>query len=53
MKKAIVSEEALNAVMGYLGTKPFQEVYKLIQDIQATAKPFVEPEYPAADTPTE
>jgi hypothetical protein len=47
MKMAIVSEEALNAVMGYLGTRPYQEVFKLIEGIQSTAKPFVEPEIPA------
>ena len=46
MKKAIVSEDALNAVMGYLGTRPYQEVFKLIADIQATAKPFLESEEP-------
>ena len=44
MKQALVSEDALNAVMGYLGTRPYQEVYKLIEGIQTTAKPFVEPE---------
>lgn len=43
MKQAILSEDALNAVMGYLGTKPYQEVYKLIEAVQSTAKPFVEP----------
>jgi hypothetical protein len=44
MNKAIVSEDSLNAVMGYLGTRPYQEVFQLIKDIQATAKPFVEPD---------
>jgi len=43
MKQALVSEDALNAVMGYLGTRPYQEVYKLIEGVQTTAKPFVEP----------
>jgi hypothetical protein len=54
MKRAILSEEALNAVMGYLGTKPYQEVYKLIEGVQSTAKPFVEPdESNPVDTPAE
>jgi hypothetical protein len=52
MKQAIVSEEALNAVMGYLGTRPYQEVYKLIADVQSSAKPFVEPDAPV-ETPEE
>ena len=50
MKQALVSEEALNAVMGYLGTRPYQEVYKLIIDVQASAKPFVDPEEPVETT---
>jgi hypothetical protein len=52
MKQAIVSEDALNAVMGYLGTRPYQEVFKMIADVQASAKPFVEPEAPV-ETPQE
>ena len=44
MKQAILSEDALNAVMGYLGTRPYHEVYKLIENVQATAKPFVDAE---------
>ncbi len=44
MKMAAVSEDALNAVMGYLGTRPYQEVFRLIEAVQSTAKPITEPE---------
>lgn len=31
--------EAVNQVLGYLGTRPYQEVFHLIQAIQDAAKP--------------
>jgi hypothetical protein len=31
--------EVVNQVLGYLGTRPYQEVYSLIQSIQEAAKP--------------
>ena len=31
--------ETVNQVLGYLGTRPYQEVYNLIQAIQDAAKP--------------
>jgi len=31
--------ETVNQVLGYLGTRPYQEVFALIQDIQEAAKP--------------
>ena len=31
--------EVVNQVLGYLGTRPYQEVYGLIQAIQEAAKP--------------
>lgn len=31
--------EVVNQVLGYLGTRPYQEVYQLIQAIQDAAKP--------------
>ena len=36
--------EVVNQVLGYLGTRPYQEVYGLIQAIQEAAKPLAVPE---------
>jgi len=41
--------EVVNQVLGYLGTRPYQEVYGLIQAIQEAAKP---PEVPKVDDGT-
>lgn len=35
--------ELVNQVLGYLGTRPYQEVYALIQAIQEAAKPLETP----------
>ena len=45
MEKLQVSTQLLNSIMGYLGTRPYQEVFQLIEAIQAEAKnqPSVEP----------
>jgi hypothetical protein len=37
--KLHVDIETVNQVLGYLGTRPYQEVYALIQAIQNAAKP--------------
>jgi hypothetical protein len=34
-----LSVETVNAILGYLGTRPYQEVYQLIAAIQAAAAP--------------
>lgn len=31
--------DLINQVLGYLGTRPYQEVYQLVQAIQEAAKP--------------
>jgi len=31
--------EVANQVLGYLGTRPYQEVFQLVQAIQEAAKP--------------
>jgi len=36
--------ELVNHILGYLGARPYQEVYGLIQGIQEAAKPPVAPE---------
>lgn len=41
--------ETINQVLGYLGTRPYQEVYALIQAIQEAAKP---PEVPKVEDGT-
>jgi hypothetical protein len=38
-----LSVETVNKVLGYLGTRPYQEVFHLIQAIQEAAKPQEEP----------
>ena len=37
--KVALSVELLNQILGYLGTRPYQEVYQLIQGVQDAAKP--------------
>jgi hypothetical protein len=34
-----LSVETINQILGYLGTRPYQEVFNLIQAIQDAAKP--------------
>ena len=36
--------EVANQIIGYLGTRPYQEVYALIQAMQDAAKPPVVPQ---------
>jgi len=31
--------DLINQVLGYLGTRPYQEVFQLVQAIQAAARP--------------
>lgn len=34
-----IDEKLLNKIANYLGTKPFQEVFQLVQEIQQDIKP--------------
>lgn len=43
MDKITVPTQLLNAILGYLGQKPYQEVYQLIEAIQKEAKEAIEP----------
>jgi hypothetical protein len=43
MNEIKVPVETLNAILGYLGTKPYQEVCNLIQTVQALAKEQLQP----------
>ena len=47
--KLNIDIETINQVLGYLGTRPYQEVYALIQAIQEAAKP---PEVPKVEDGT-
>lgn len=38
MDKLIISTPLLNSILGYLGTRPYQEVYQLIEALQNEAK---------------
>ena len=38
MEKLQISTQLLNSIMGYLGTRPYQEVFQLIEAIQNEAK---------------
>jgi hypothetical protein len=45
MEKLQISTQVLNQIMAYLGTRPYQEVFQLIEAIQTEAKN--QPEKPA------
>jgi hypothetical protein len=38
MEKMEVALEVMNEILGYLGTRPYQEVYTLIEKLQNEAK---------------
>jgi len=38
MDKLIISTQVLNQILGYLGLRPYQEVFQLIEAIQNEAK---------------
>jgi len=38
MDKVTLSTTLVNNIMAYLGTKPFQEVFQLIQEVQKEAQ---------------
>ena len=43
MDKITLSTQLINAVLGYLGTRPYQEVFQLIDGLQNEAKSQVQP----------
>jgi hypothetical protein len=50
MEKIVLSTELVNAILQYLGQRPFVEVSNLINGIQTEAKgQFPAPETPAAE----
>lgn len=49
MNELTLSTKLVNAVLGYLGSRPYQEVFQLIDSIQKEAKSQLETEVPRAD----
>ena len=47
MEKLQISAQLLNSVIGYLGTRPYQEVFQLIQELQKEAQA----QQPTPETP--
>ena len=41
--KIAISTNLLNAILGYLGARPYQEVFQLVEAIQKEAKEAIEP----------
>jgi len=48
--KLQIDIETVNQVLGYLGTRPYQDVFSLIQAIQDAAKPKEVPNGNQVDT---
>lgn len=44
MDKLTISAQVLNQILGYLGTRPYQEVFQLIEALQDEAKNQPKPE---------
>jgi len=42
MENITLTTALVNQIMAYLGTKPFQEVFQLVQEIQTQAAPQVQ-----------
>lgn len=38
MEKLILSTQLVNQILGYLGSRPYQEVFQLVDALQAEAK---------------
>jgi hypothetical protein len=50
-KQVSLTLDLINSVMNYLGGRPYQEVFALIQEIQKQAQPQLQPAQP--QTPRE
>ena len=46
MQTINLSLDLVNGVLAYLGSRPFSEVYQLVNQIQAQAQPQLTPETP-------
>lgn len=47
MNEITLSTQLVNAILGYLGTRPYQEVFQLVNNIQAEAAKQAEAPKPA------
>ena len=52
MEKLQISAQLLNAVIGYLGTRPYQEVFQLVEAMQKEAQATTNP-ISTSETPSE
>jgi len=52
MQTVNVSVELLNGILAYVGSRPFSEVYQLVNRIQAEAQPQL-PQNEAVEAPIE
>ena len=50
MEKITLSTTLVNNIMAYVGTRPFQEVFQLIQEVQKEAQA-QQPTPPTPETP--
>lgn len=51
-----ISDQLINSILGYLGTRPYQEVYQLIEAVQTEARdpaPVAPPVVSPTEAPTE
>ena len=46
----VLPVDLVNAILGYLGTRPYQETYQLIQTIQQLAGQQIEAQKPAEES---
>ena len=49
MQTINLSLDLVNGILAYLGSRPFSEVYQLVNQIQAQAQPQLTPETPAEE----
>jgi hypothetical protein len=51
MEKITLSTNLVNAIIGYLGTRPYQEVFQLVEAMQKEAKDQTENASETSDSP--
>lgn len=51
MENIQISTQLANAILAYLGARPYQEVFQLISALQQEAQSQAKPQVPEIDTP--